>query len=270
MRFSIICTNYNKEPYIEKCITSVLEQNFTDYEFIIIDDASTDGSPAIIQAYYEKHPDKIIYLKNETNVGMAAGYNKAMEIVKGELVCLIDSDDFWFQDKLRIVDDYFKLHTNCVMHQHPLQIYNFSEPTNEYYRPYLYGGDMMAYIRETKKIPLYVATTGLTFKAEYVRKVLPIPLSFAKNGEAFLTRTVICYGDTGLTYIPLGGYRRTDTNIVFGNASWDSNHYVENILKPSLNTFYKNNNFDLYFAPAVQKPKPKPGLARRIYNLLKK
>lgn len=249
MRFSIICTNYNKEKYIQECIESVLQQSFTDFELIIIDDASTDNSLQIIQSYAEKD-DRIKLIINEQNIGMAGGYNKAVPLAKGELLCLIDSDDFWFSNKLEIVNDYFQLHENCVMHQHPLQIFEFTEATNNYYRPFLYAGDMVQFIRETKQIPLYVATTGLTFKTKIAQKVLPIPLNFAKNGEAFFTRTVICYGEVGLTYIALGGYRKTDSNIVFGNASWDSFHYVENILKPELNKFYKSNNFDLYFEPS--------------------
>ncbi len=269
MRFSIICTNYNKEPYIEKCITSVLEQSFTDYEFIIIDDASTDNSISIIKNYQQKEPGKIKFIQNEKNIGMAAGYNKAIPVAKGDLVCLIDSDDFWFPDKLKVVDEYFKTDEACVMHQHPLQVYHFAEKTNEIFRQYLYCGDMVQYMKDTKKIPLFSVTTGLTFKTAVVKNVLPVPVSFSKNGEAFLTRTVTCFGTVGATYKVLGGYRKTDTNVVFGNKNWDDFEYIENILKPALNAFYQKNGIDVYFPPGVR-----PGahtnqtLAGRIYRKL--
>jgi glycosyltransferase involved in cell wall biosynthesis len=252
MRFSVICTNYNKQDYVRESIESVLNQGFTDYEFLIIDDCSTDDSVHILQEYADQYPDVITYLKNDVNQGMAFNYNKLMQLAKGEIVALIDSDDFWFEDKLTTVDHYFKMYPNTVMHQHPLQIFEFSEPTNLMYRPYLLSGDIVSYIKETKNMPLFVATTGLTFKKEIIDKVLPIPVEFSRNGEAFLTRTVICYGDVGVTYKALGGYRKTDSNIVFGNASWDSHAYVEHILKPFLNTFYRDNGFDINF-PAAKK-----------------
>ncbi|MFM2359369.1 MAG: hypothetical protein RLY16_1362, partial [Bacteroidota bacterium] len=71
------------------------------------------------------------------------------------------------------------------------------------------------------------------------------------NGEAYLTRTVICFGKTEALSIPLGGYRRTGTNVVFGNQSWDAQHYVENILKPALNLFYQKNAINLFFDPVL-------------------
>ena len=254
MRFSIICTNYNKEPYIRKCIESVLEQSYTDFEFLIIDDCSVDNSPQIIQEYAEKYPDIITFIQNEKNQGMAVNYNELITISNGKLISLIDSDDFWFQDKLKVVDKYFNDNPNTVMHQHPLQIFNFNEPTKDLYRPFLLSGDILKYAQETKKIPLFVATTGLTFISEIVKKILPIPNEFSRNGEAYLTRTTMCYGFVGTTFKTLGGYRRTDTNIVFGNPLWDSFNYIENILKPYLNAFYKKNGFDLQFKPYA-KPK---------------
>lgn len=270
MRFSVLCTNYNKEPYIEECLRSVLTQDFDDYEFIVIDDASTDKSPDIIKSFLAQYPAKIKFIQNEVNIGMAAGYNKAMEIASGEIICLIDSDDFWFQGKLKHVDEYFRFHKNCVLHQHPLQIYNFSEATPDYYRPFLLSGNLMEYIRETKNIPLYVATTGLSFRTDIVRKLLPIPVEFAKNGEAFLTRTAICYGEVGVTYIVMGGYRKTDTNIVFGNSSYDTYSYIENILKPALNSFYKKNGFDLYFPPHIPNTAKSRSVVRRAYHAVKR
>lgn len=95
VKFSVVCTNYNKEKYIKEAICSVLNQDFLDYEFIIVDDFSTDKSPEII-SYYAKQDKRIIYLENEQNMGMAYGYNKALKIASGEFLSLIDSDDFWY------------------------------------------------------------------------------------------------------------------------------------------------------------------------------
>jgi glycosyltransferase involved in cell wall biosynthesis len=253
MRFSVICTNYNKSPYLSECIESVLSQEMQDFEFIIIDDASTDESVSIIKSYVDNYSDKIIFFKNESNIGMAAGYNKAFAIAKGEIVCLIDSDDFWYPGKLNEVNRCFRENTGCVMHQHLLQVYNFHEKTEEIYRPYLMTGDLFRFMIDTKQIPLFVTTTGLSFEMSTLRKVLPIPIEFSKNGEAFLTRTLVYYGYVVTSQVVLGSYRKTDTNLVFGNPSWDSFQYIEKILKPALNQFYKKEGVDLFFAPCKQK-----------------
>jgi glycosyltransferase involved in cell wall biosynthesis len=203
---------------------------------------------------------------------MAASYNHAIEIAKGEILCLLDSDDFWFPQKLEWVDRAFAFNPDIVMLQHPLQIHDQFEATQEYYRPYLLSGDIMQYARETKEIPLFVATTGLSFKMEVAKKVLPIPLNFHNNGEAFLTRTVICFGKTEALSIPLGGYRRTGTNVVFGNTSWDAYEYIETVLKPGLNKFYAKHHLNLYFAPTVKHKKAQSifGKVKSIARRLKK
>ncbi len=270
MRFSVICTNFNKQEYLEECIVSVLNQDFQDFEFIIVDDCSTDKSLDIINSYLTK-TNKIKLIKNNYNIGMAGGYNKAFTLSKGEIVSLIDSDDFWYPNKLSKVDSYFRSNSNCVMHQHLLNIYNFTNKTSELSRPYFICGDLVAYINETKLIPLFVVTTGLSFIAKVLKDVLPIPLEFSKNGEAFLTRTVICFGNVGVTYEELGAYRRHDSNIVFGNPNFDSSSYIENILKPKLNDFYKERNIPIYFAPTNQKSNnSKDAFVKRIKRKLKK
>ncbi len=271
MLISVVCTNFNKEPYIEECISSVLAQGYDNYEFIIVDDCSTDGSPDIIQNFARQYPDKIIFLRNEKNSGMAASFNRAIGLAKGSVLSLIDSDDIWFEDKLKEVADFFENCPGCVMHQHPLEIYDFHEPTKEYYRPYLLSGDIIQYAKDTKQIPLFVVTTGLSFRMDAVKKTLPIPVSFSKNGEAFLTRTVICYGDVGTSWKVLGGYRKTDTNLVFGNNNWDSFEFSETVLKPSLNKFYTDHKIDLYYPPHNTVTRPgQRSILRRILGKFKK
>lgn len=268
MRFSIICTNFNKEPYIRECIESVLSQSFTDFEFIVIDDASTDNSLSIIKEY-ARRDGRIQILENKDNIGMAGSYNKAIPMAKGELICLIDSDDFWFKNKLQIVHDYFLTDNGCVMHQHPLAVYHFDKKTDDIFRPYLLSGNIIEYIKNTRSIPVFSVTTGLTFRSEIVKRVLPIPLSFHNGGEAFLTRTVICYGNVGTTYLALGVYRKTDTNIVFGNANFDASDFAENTLKPALNKYYQDNNIGISFMPNKMR-RPTPTFKERFVNKIKR
>lgn len=88
IKFSIIIPVYNSEQYIEKCIDSVLQQTYKDYEIIIIDDGSTDNTPSIIK----KYKDKVKYIKKE-HEGQSSTRNAGIDYVSGDYFIFVDSDD---------------------------------------------------------------------------------------------------------------------------------------------------------------------------------
>lgn len=96
---SIVTPLYNSEKYIEETILSVLDQTYTNWEMLIIDDCSTDNGPNIVKRYIEQD-ERIKYLKLEKNSGAAVSRNKAIELAEGEYVAFLDSDDLWKKEKL--------------------------------------------------------------------------------------------------------------------------------------------------------------------------
>ena len=82
MKISVIMPAYNAEKYIGEAIYSILGQTFEDFEFIILNDCSTDRTEEIILSYDDP---RIVYLKNEQNMGVAATLNRGLETAKGEL-----------------------------------------------------------------------------------------------------------------------------------------------------------------------------------------
>ena len=89
---SIIIPCYNTEKYLEKCLQSILNQSFKNYEIILIEDSSTDKTKEIIEEYVKKHSNiKAIY--NEENKGAAYSRNKALKEASYDLISFIDSDD---------------------------------------------------------------------------------------------------------------------------------------------------------------------------------
>lgn len=95
-RFSIIIAAYNIEKYIEKSIESVLSQTFKDYELIVIDDCSTDGTVDII----EKYKDQITFLKHKKNKFLGGVRNTGIEVANGEYIIFLDGDDFLNNDNV--------------------------------------------------------------------------------------------------------------------------------------------------------------------------
>jgi glycosyltransferase involved in cell wall biosynthesis len=94
-KVSVIIPLYNGEKYINQAIESVLEQTYTNYEIIVVDDGSTDNSKQILSPYFDKI--KYIYQKNQ---GVAAARNKGLEIATGDYIAFLDQDDYWLENKL--------------------------------------------------------------------------------------------------------------------------------------------------------------------------
>ena len=92
---SIIIPMYNTEKYIGECLDSILNQTFTDYEVIVVDDCSTDNSCAIVESYLPKFGDKLQLIKSEKNSGGCPGIprNIGIRLSLGEYILFVDSDD---------------------------------------------------------------------------------------------------------------------------------------------------------------------------------
>ena len=97
---SVVMPAYNAEKYISEAIESILNQSFEDYEFIIINDASTDSTPNIIDKY-ARLDKRIIVLNNERNLNVAKSRNRGIEIAKGKYIATMDSDDRALPDRLK-------------------------------------------------------------------------------------------------------------------------------------------------------------------------
>ena len=96
---SVIMPSYNHERYISEAIESVLNQTFTDFELIIIDDASKDESKQIIESYRKKD-DRIKAIFHDRNMGVERTANDGIELANGKFIALFASDDVWLPEKL--------------------------------------------------------------------------------------------------------------------------------------------------------------------------
>jgi glycosyltransferase involved in cell wall biosynthesis len=90
-RLSIIIPVYNVEEYLDRCLNSVLDQEFTSYEVILVDDGSTDSSPLICDRYSATDPR--FRTLHKPNGGVSSARNAGLELAKGEYVMFLDSDD---------------------------------------------------------------------------------------------------------------------------------------------------------------------------------
>ena len=106
---SIIMPSYNTGKYVIDSIRSVQSQTYTNWELIIVDDCSTDGTIEMIRDYVEKTNEKRIrLLSNEKNSGAAVSRNYALREARGRWIAFLDSDDLWLSEKLEKQISYMK------------------------------------------------------------------------------------------------------------------------------------------------------------------
>lgn len=99
---SVIVPTYNRRRMLQEAIDSVLSQTYTHYELLVVDDGSTDGTQQLMAAYGDQI--KAIYQKN---AGVSAARNRGIRSSSGELIALLDSDDYWMPEKLTAQVDLF-------------------------------------------------------------------------------------------------------------------------------------------------------------------
>ena len=104
-KFSLIIPAYNVEKYIKKCLDSVLNQTYNNYEIIIINDGSTDNTSKILESYKSNKKIKII---NQENKGLSNARNTGVSNAKGDYILFIDSDDFIEKELLETLNKTIK------------------------------------------------------------------------------------------------------------------------------------------------------------------
>jgi glycosyltransferase involved in cell wall biosynthesis len=102
--FSIVIPVFNKEKFVAKTVESVLNQTFSDYEIIVINDGSTDASENIIQQFND---NRIRYFSKK-NEGVAVARNYGIEKASADFICFLDADDYWFPRFLETMNQYIQ------------------------------------------------------------------------------------------------------------------------------------------------------------------
>ena len=244
MVVSVLINNYNYGQYLEHCITSVLNQSYPQIEIILYDDASTDNSIIIANKFKDKI--RIINGKEKykyPSFNQANGINKAFNLSKGEIICLLDSDDYFTTNKVERVVNVFEKKPDVVLVQHALyEIYD-NKILNKYDNAY-YNIDYLDLYKKKRNTAYFNPTSALSFRREYLKRLLPL------NRDGFwrvwpdvrLSRVAPYFGKVKSLDECLGYYRRHNLN---DSSSMNSSHlnslknqiahhkYLSNILSRS-------------------------------------
>jgi glycosyltransferase involved in cell wall biosynthesis len=110
---SVIMPAYNAERYVEEAVRSILDQSFTDFEFLIVDDGSTDGTGAILDQLAREDPR--IRVIHRVNGGLVSALNLLVSEARGEFLARMDADDLALPERLGRQIDYLRSHPDCLV-----------------------------------------------------------------------------------------------------------------------------------------------------------
>jgi len=111
VKVSVLTPLYKtNEAHLREAIDSVLAQTFADFELILLDDCPEDSREAVVRSY---HDPRIVYLKNDRNIGISASRNRLMDLARGEYLAVFDHDDICRPDRLEKEVAYLDAHPEC-------------------------------------------------------------------------------------------------------------------------------------------------------------
>lgn len=214
MRFSLILPIYNVQDYLEDCLSSIHNQNFKDFECLLIDDGSTDHSSDICERFVEEDSKfKYFYKKNG---GFSDARNFGLDRAVGEYVFFIDSDDLISTNALSEVDSCISKHMSDIVYfdykkfhaekDEPLPQFELSVPSNSIRK--------ISNVILTKK-PNF-AWARVAKREMYIKNCFPVGFIY----EDVLTSPLLSARARAVSYIEheLYGYRKRSNSITTGSA----------------------------------------------------
>lgn len=210
---SILIPNYNYEKYLARAISSVLDQTYDHWEAIVCDDGSTDGSQAILE-HYAACDSRIRWVR-QANAGVGAALDAAYGLSSGDLICLLDADDYFEPDKLERVLARAKKSPDSGFIQHAMQIVDAG---GKVLRRLPKAGDYEeGWIRDRllqrggrwRNMP----ASAITMRREVAELLFPMPGGLRSMVDAYLYMLAPLLTEVAVIDEILAAYRLHDVNL---------------------------------------------------------
>ena len=249
-KVSIIVAVYQSERTIERCIQSILAQDYQNWQAIFVDDASTDGGPDIIRVYAEEDSRFTIKI-NPVNEGVAKTRNTALDIAEGEYIAFLDADDWWDEKMLSsLINEAAATGADIVQCGY---MYDYAN-RDAYVPPGVFDSKR---IYEKAQFPniYWKMMTGIKMNhvcMKLIRRELTEGLRFntaLKTAEDLAFCVELIPRAERYAYIPepMYHYYRSASSLTSGGLSfrdkWSANRYVSKLMLKSLGKWNMDNAF---------------------------
>jgi glycosyltransferase involved in cell wall biosynthesis len=210
---SVVLCNYNYGRYVGEAIASVLGQTYDRFEFIIVDDASTDDSRHVITSYADPRISTFFHKENR---GQAAAFNTGFAAAHGEIVAFLDSDDTWKPDKLARVVAAFGRNGDVALVQHNLDVIDSDSKPMGQVHPGIRPGrrDVPTAYVETDHVGYFTPTSGVSCRRDVLDRIFPIDESWRICADVAVCVPAAMFGDTLTLERNLASYR------IHGKNTW--------------------------------------------------
>ncbi|HUL16662.1 MAG TPA: glycosyltransferase [Terriglobales bacterium] len=215
---SVLIDTYNHEPFIEKAVVSVLEQDFpaSDREILVVDDGSTDRTPEILRKF-----QPYIRLIKKSNGGQASAFNAGIPECRGEFIAFLDGDDWWVQGKLRRVAEIMAADSSLGMIGHAI-IESFNDGYERVIAPSAekrFRLDSLPSAECFRSNRCYFGTSRLALRASVAKRILPIPESIVIEADEYLFTLGAALAESLLLTDPLTHYRIHGANLFMASSA---------------------------------------------------
>ena len=194
MLFTALITTYNSEEFLMKAVESVNSQTYRDFELLVVDNGSTDSSAQLLKEYQQAHPEanmRIVTL--EENRGISGGRNAGIEAAQGTYICFLDSDDYWYPEKLECVqaaiakDNSLDVicHWEDHITDHDSKLVCYRTPGENTYEDLLVNGNCLSTSALTIRREAMLAIGGFDLSLKCGEEDYDCWLRLAKDGRKF-------------------------------------------------------------------------------------
>jgi glycosyltransferase involved in cell wall biosynthesis len=218
-RVSVLIDTYNYGHFVEEAIESVLAQDFPaeEMEVLVVDDGSTDDTAERVRKYGER-----VQYFYKANGGQASAFNAGLREAKGEIVAMLDADDYWLPGKLKRVTEEFRKHPDAGMVYHRLQ--EFHTESGER-RDAAFTAISGFVARKRADLLSYVLypTSALAFRRKCIEPLLPIPEGLTIQADSHLSGLIIFVAPVVAVEEALAVYRVHGANLFYSpGAAFDA------------------------------------------------
>lgn len=229
IKLSVVVPVYNVERYLHKCLDSILDSTFQDFELIVINDGSTDKSGLIILEYKEKYKDKIVYI-NKENSGVSTSRNVGIENARGKYITFIDSDDYIEKDMFELMISKIEAEDLDIVACDAQIIYDGNKKGAVVKSGYGMDLDEKDKIRETMPV-FYPVVWNKLYKTELVRNIKFTSGVWYEDME-YLLKLYPHIKSIGVINKPLYNYlqRKNSITYTYNDKLYDIINNMENII----------------------------------------
>ena len=227
-KVSVIVPVYNVEQYLERCLDSLLNQSYTNYEIICINDCSPDNSGKILQSYAQKYVDRIKLVENQNNIGLGLTRERGLNESTGDYVLFVDSDDY-------VKPDYIESYITALDDDYDIVVGGYIRDCNGKHSTHLPSDSVWSLVT-------YALACTKLFKKSFIEQNR-LGFTDVACGEDIYFSLCAFICDPSYKVIPYAGYYYyfNDASIT-GSMDYSKNH--EALMSELFRTFLTNHNLE--------------------------